>query len=247
MNEVSIAPSSGTKAGMVGFRKSTGDIVWASKPFPGKIGYASPMITAIGGVDQVLIDTTTAILGVDAGNGDILWESREWGCMIPIVSPCHLGDGKVFVSGGYFAGAILLQVDKVGDSFTARPLFKTAECRGQVHQPILHKGHLYLNGNDTSKEDGMICMDLEGNIKWRTERDPGFYFGGLLLADGMIYVVDGDTGDLCLVRPDPAGYQEVSRARLLGGEKIWGTLAMSDGRLLIRDQSQLKCIDVRAP
>ena len=34
---------------------------------------------------------------------------------------------------------------------------------------------------------------------------------------------------------------------LSAGPEIWGPLSLSDGRLLVRDHKQLKCVDVRNP
>ena len=88
-------------------------------------------------------------------------------------------------------------------------------------------------------------MDLDGNIKWQTKKSPAFEWGGLLLADDMLYVVDDVKGDLCMVKPDPADYQEVGRVHLLEGDQIWGAIALSDGKILLRDQAYLKCVDVK--
>jgi len=102
-----------------------------------------------------------------------------------------------------------------------------------------------INGNDKGYRNGLMCMDLDGNVKWKTKKSPGFEWGGLLLADGMLYVVDGPKGDLCLIKPDPSGYKEIARKNFLSGPEIWATIAMADGKVLIRDQKQLKCIDVK--
>jgi hypothetical protein len=34
--------------------------------------------------------------------------------------------------------------------------------------------------------------------------------------------------------------------KVLEGREIWGPLALSDGKLVIRDQSQMKCLDLSA-
>ena len=52
-------------------------------------------------------------------------------------------------------------------------------------------------------------------------------------------------GTLDLVKPDPAGFREVSEVRILDGEMIWAPMALSNGLLVIRDQKQMKCLDVR--
>ena len=242
-----VAPM-GTQAGIVAYHKDTGEPVWQSEPLTneGKFGaYGSPMISTILGMDQVLITTPTETAGLNADTGEFLWRTQDWQCSIPIISPCHLGDGKVFISGGYQAGAALFQISRDGESFRCEILFKTDVCQGQIHQPILHEDHLYMNGNDKTKMHGMICLDLQGNLKWKTHRKPGFDWGGLLWADGLIYVIDGDTGELCIVEPHPEAYTEISRMPLLHGKEIWGTLALSEGRLLCRDQSHLVCVNIR--
>lgn len=233
------------EVGLVAFDKLTGRTVWKSPPLAGRITYASAIVTNIHGVDQVLALTTSCIAGIDAETGAILWTNGDWECRIPVASPAYIGHGHVFVTGGYRAGVIMLEIRREGNRFTATTKFKTNESNGQIHQPIVYKDHIYVNGNDKSKRDGLVCMDFDGNIKWKTGRSPGFDWGGMLLADDMLYVVDGNKGDLCMVRPDPSAYREVARFNLLKGKQIWGTIALSDGKLLLRDQSQLRCVDVR--
>jgi len=235
----------GPAAGAVALNKDTGKEVWRSEPIAGKLSYASPISTTIADVDQVLVLSTTTTAGVSAKTGQVLWSSDDYKCQIPIASPFPLGDGRVFVTNSYNAGAIMFKVEKQGDRFVCNTLFKTKDINGQIHQPILHQGFVYLNGNDKSKRFGFLCADLDGNVEWQTDKSPGFDWGGYLLADGMLYVIDGNTGDLCLVEPNPAGYKELGRVKLLGTRETWGTVALSDGKLLIRDQTQMKCVDVR--
>jgi outer membrane protein assembly factor BamB len=88
-------------------------------------------------------------------------------------------------------------------------------------------------------------MDLDGKVKWKTGRSPVFDKGGYILADGLILSVDGREGILYLIEPDPAGYKELAKAKLLDTEECWGPLALADGKLLIRDQKQMRCVVVK--
>jgi hypothetical protein len=89
-------------------------------------------------------------------------------------------------------------------------------------------------------------MDLDGNVKWKTERSPVvFDKGGLILADGLILSVDGPTGILNLIEPDPAGFKRLADAKLLATKECWAPLALTDGKLVIRDQGQMKCVVVK--
>ena len=234
-------------AGVVAYRKETGDVAWQSPSLQGGLSYSSPVLATIDGVDQLLVSTTDGLSSIHAGNGSLLWFTGDWTCQIPISSPYPIGDGRVFITGGYGAGAAMFKAGGHGDHFHVETLFKTQECKGQIQPPILHEGHLYLNGNDKGKSVGFMCLDLDGKVKWNTGTSPGFDWGGTLMAGGMLYVVDGNAGDLCLIKPTPEAYTEVGRAHFLDGGQIWGYMAYADGKILIRDQSKLVCVNVRAP
>jgi len=49
---------------------------------------------------------------------------------------------------------------------------------------------------------------------------------------------------LHLVEASPKGFNELAQAKLLSGREIWAPMALSTGKLVIRDQSQMKCVDV---
>jgi outer membrane protein assembly factor BamB len=78
--------------------------------------------------------------------------------------------------------------------------------------------------------------------------------------DGLLLATDGAQA-LYLIEPDPSGFKPLSSALLLaeggtgsandplasrvgGNTQNWAPLALSDGKLLIRDQTKLKCISV---
>jgi len=53
---------------------------------------------------------------------------------------------------------------------------------------------------------------------------------------------------LRIIEPSPEGYKELAIAKgVLEGREIWGPLALSNGRLVVRDQRQMKCLDVKGP
>ena len=88
-------------------------------------------------------------------------------------------------------------------------------------------------------------MDLDGKVKWKTKRSPFFDKGGFILVDGLILSVDRTKGFLYLIEPVPTGFKNLASAKLLDTKRCWAPLALSDGKLLIRDQKQMKCVMVR--
>jgi len=247
-----IAASQTSKAGVVSYDKLTGQIKWASEALPGNAGYVSPVIVKIGGNDNVVMIMAGerrggggAVVGMDPQNGRQLWIYKGWSCRIPIPNVTEIGDGRLFITGGYEAGSAMIKVEKKGDSYTVTELYKTDDFGTHCHPPVLHEGHLYAHCTTNTRRDGMVCMDLDGKVKWKTGRSPVFDKGGFLLADGLIFSVDGKQGILYLVEPGPAGYKELAKAKLLDTNECWGPLALVDGKLLIRDQKQMRCVVVK--
>ena len=247
-----IAASQTRKAGVVAYDKLTGQVKWASPALVGGVGYVSPKIVKIDGNDNLVMITAGrrgggggAVIGMDPKDGKQLWIYRGWSCQIPIPNVTEIGDGRLFVTGGYRAGSAMIKVEKTGDSYAVTEVYKTDDFGTHVHPAILYKGYLYGHCTTNTRRDGMVCMSVDGKLMWKTGRSPVFDKGGFILADGLILSVDGRVGILYLIEPDPAGYKELAKAKLLGTSECWGPLALDDGKLLIRDQKQMKCVIVR--
>jgi len=240
-----VAPQSPT-AGVAAFEKTAGKVVWKSKTM-GKMDYSSPLVAQVAGQDQVVMENGSRVVGIDPTSGEILWTYEG----LPVKTaqvppPTPIGDGRFFVSGGYDAGCAMFRVEKKGGGFAVAELFKNMNCNSHVHNMVLYKGYLYASCNTNSKNDGLVCLDLDGNVKWKTGKSPNFDKGGFLFADGVMYIMDGAGGQLRIVDPTPNGYKQLAEAKLLGGKQIWAPMALSDGKLVCRDQGQMKCVDLKA-
>jgi outer membrane protein assembly factor BamB len=200
----------------------------------------------MGGVGEATVEQVKGlVLGLDPKTGKTLWTYDGWQCQTPIPNVVEIGDGRLFITGGYNAGSAMFKVDKKDGKYVVTEIYKTKEFGVHVHPPVLYKGHFYGHCSDNSHKDGMVCMDIDGKIKWKTMREPLFDKGGFILADDMILSIDGSKGVLYLIDPSPKGFKPLSSAKLLDTNKCWAPLALVDGKLLIRDQKQMKCVYVR--
>ena len=251
---VIVAPQSSTSS-VAAFNRFTGKMVWASPPIAGQ-GYVSPAVTTLHGVDQVVMINPAGrrepgtVSGISIEDGSILWRYEEWNCKIPIPFPTVLPGNRVFVTGGYEGGSVLLQVTKTGSTFGTETIFETMEFGSQIQQPLLMGGVLYGNSNSNSQKDGMTSLTLDGTRNWNTRGNrefPIFGFGALRAVDGLILNLEGRKGTLHLIEPSPDGYKELASAKVLSGKQIWAPMAFSDGKLVLRSQEELKCIDLRNP
>lgn len=243
---------------VVAYKRDSGELVWKSAGL-GLLGYTTPVIVKLGGVEQVVMAGSCnpsgpekgTVAGISLENGSILWKYDGWQNPIPIPFPTALPDNRLFVTGGYKAGSVMLQVTQQDGKFDVKEVFKLGmECGSQIQQPLLVGNYLYLNSNSNEREDGMMCLGLDGQVKWTThaiQDGPMFGLGPLMLADGLIFNLDGNKGILHLIEPSPDGYKEIAQAKCLEGKEIWSPMALSDGKLLIRSQTEMKCLDVKNP
>jgi outer membrane protein assembly factor BamB len=250
-NKVIIA-SQTKEAGIVAYDKVNGEIIWKTPALPGSAGYVSPIIVKINNEDHMVMISATrpegpgngAVMGFDPETGKPLWSYDGWKCKTPVPNVTETGNNSLFVTGGYLSGGALIQIIKKGNSFEVKEIMFSKEFGTHVHPAIFYKGHLYSQGTNNQVRNGFMCMDLKGNIKWKTGKNPNFDKGGFILADDMIISSDGEK-ILYLIEPTPDEFRVLAKAELLDTKQAWAPLALSDGNLLIRDQKQMKCVKVK--
>ncbi|MHC4440659.1 MAG: outer membrane protein assembly factor BamB family protein [Planctomycetota bacterium] len=257
--DMAIVAPQGEKVGVVAFDKKTGDLRWASRKLTGIPCYVSPMLVKIGGIEQIIMISASdrddksikgEVVSLEPSNGQPLWAYRDFNTFVNIAPPTVIGDGRLFLTNGSYGGqfdpiSVMLKVSRKGGSFVVNELFRTGEVAGKMHPPVHHDGYLYFNG--IRKPNAMCCLSLDGKVMWR--ESPNFQLGAFILADGLILNQDGKSGDLYLIEPSPDGYKELAKAELFSDKKgePWAPLALSDGKLLIRDGRQMICVDLENP
>ena len=261
-----ILASQTKEAGIVAYDKTNGRVRWASQALPGIVGYVTPVVVNIDGRDQLVMITATSrkerggraapagsdnegidgvVLGMDIKDGKILWTYKGWQCRIPINNISAVGNGRLFISGGYLAGSAMIEVQRNDGLYVVEELYTTQDFGTHVHPAVLYKGHLYGHCTTNSRQDGMACLSVDGKLKWKTGRSPLFVKGGFILVDGLILSVVGRDGILYIIEPNPEACKTLASVDLLDTKECWGPLALADGKLLIRDQKQMKSVAVR--
>ena len=268
-----IVASQAPQAGVVAYEKLTGNVKWKTSPI-GLISYVSPAIVKVDGKDHVVmvtgstnpfqrtssVDELGNVVGIEPLTGAILWKFDKWQCHIPVASAVDAGENRVLIAGGYELGALMIKVEKRADgSYGTTELFRTKQFGDQTKPPVLYKGHFYAEYGTNERRDGMVCMNMDGKILWQTKRSPDFNKGSMILADGLILASDG-ARSLYLVEPNPSAFKQLASAELFpeaaagsendmssrigGRNQNWAPMALADGKLLMRDQTQLKCVMV---
>lgn len=249
-----IVASQAPEATVVAYNKLTGELAWKSPVLSGGVGYVSPAIVKAGGDDHVVMITASkgfgrnaaggSVNGLDPLTGKTLWTYDNWQCGIPVPHAVDAGEGRVLITGGYNAGAAMIKVEKKADgTYGVTELFKNVDFGSHTQPPILYRDHFYSHYTTNERSDGLVCMTVDGQVKWKTGEAPAFVRGGSVLADGLLLATDGNTM-LYLLEPDPSGFKPLASAVMLEPGTNWAPIALVDGKLLIRDQKNLKCLVV---
>jgi len=257
-----IVASQAPNAGVVAYDKLTGKVKWTT-PSLGPVGYVSPSIVKVGNENHVVMITASAgrgesatgskVVGINQLTGKVLWEYSNWSCIIPVPSAVDAGESRILIAGGYNAGVAMIKVEKKADgSYGVTELYKNREFGAHTQPPVLYNGYFYAQYSTNERKDGLACMSFNGEVKWKTMRSPGFDKGGIILADGLLICTDG-MSKLYLIEPDPSAFKPIASANVLKAEQMedqrfpvqnWAPLAISNGRLIIRDQRQLVCVKI---
>lgn len=211
--------------------KLSGRVLWQTGG--GRAGYAAPVAYNLGKQWAVAIFSGKALVGVNPDNGRRLWE-HPWQTSYDVNAADPIFNGNtVFISSGYNHGCALLRLEGV----RTQVLWQNRDMRNHFNTCVLVGNALYGNDDNTLK-----CLDLAtGRERWRNR---GIDKGGLIAADGKLIVLTG-RGELVLASATPDRYNELARARVLGGE-TWTHPVLANGRVYCRNHGgELTCLNLR--
>ena len=221
---------------VVAYNKMTGAPVW--KALSDTQAYVSPMLVDLAGRRQIIVVSANRVIGLAPEDGKLLW-SYPWATDmgLNISQPIVVDKNRFFISSGYGKGAALVEVKGAGDSFTASTVWENKNMKNKFNSSVLQDGYIY--GLD---EGILVCLDVNtGERKWKDGR----YGYGQVILVGNHLIVTSDQGDVALVKASPAGYTEVARFHALNGQ-MWNYPAIANGRLLVRNSSEMAAYDISA-
>ena len=220
---------------LAAFDKRTGKLKWKNLDDPA--GYSSPIAAPIAGKPQIIFFTALGLVGVSPADGKLLWRFNwETNYGTNIATPIIVQD-YVFISTGYRRGCALLQIETAADGgLQASPVYENKKMCNHFPSSILINGYLY--GFDDSR---LTCMEFRtGEVRWKKS---GFDKGTVLGAGNHLIIL-GEYGKLALAEASPEGYKEEASCQIVD-RKCWTVPVLADGRLYMRDEKMVMCLDMR--
>jgi len=212
----------------------SGKVIW--KTGSEKAGYASPIPWQIYGTEQIIFFIGDGLRALTPDSGKVLW-SFNWITKYDVNAASLITHkNTIFVSSGYKKGGGLLEVLKENNGFKVKEIWSSVKMQNQFSSSILYERYLYGFNNHI-----LTCMDFTtGKIMWR---ERGYNKGSLIGIDGHMIIL-GEKGNLALAELSHKGFIEKSQYDLFPHKKCWSVPVVSDGRLYIRNEEEIVCLDI---
>jgi outer membrane protein assembly factor BamB len=209
---------------LTAFDAATGAVKWSwNGDSP---AYASPIVVELGGVRQVVTQTHSNIVGIEAASGKLLWKipfTTEYDQNI--VTPLLYKDTLIFsgVDKGVFAVRL--------KSGTPETVWKNKDVSMYMNSPVLTGDLLF--GFSPLKKGEIFCLDARtGAILW-TGPPRGGDNAAMLASSKTLYALTPDS-QLLIAKPTAKALNEVRRYEVADSPTWAHPLVLPDG-FLIKD------------
>jgi len=226
-------------AGVVAFKKATGDVVWKSQS--DQASYAAPILATVAGVRQFISFTVEGLIGLDPATGKLLWRVPTVTRLGRNVTTPNVWKDRVVVA-SHQLGLVATRLAQESSGLVASEAWVNKKMLINFSSPVVVGDHLYGLG----PAKNLVCIDLAtGELAWEkagfTQTDGGRAEAAFLVMGKNILVLN-DGGELVLFAANSKEYQEVSRTQACG--KTWCNPAYAGGRLYLRDNRELLCVEL---
>jgi len=238
------------------------------------VSYSTPVVATIHDRKHLLCLMRQGLVSLDPATGSLnfkYWFRSRLHESVNAARPVVIDD-LLFLSAAYDTGAAMLRVKPDGGSFDV--VYRDRRGMSTHWSTPIHlDGSIYGFSGRHEQEAQLQCIDRDtGELRWQTngftrdvselEQDPftgkirdkatgepipwPFYGrGSKILADGK-FIILAERGTLALVQPDPDKFVEISRCSFPElGYPSWAAPVLSRGRLFLRSESHLVCLDLK--
>lgn len=218
---------------IISLDKNTGKIRWKGKRGQSRIAHVTPNILSEGGAEQLISAAGDVIQGFDLTTGERIWTAKTSG--EGVVPSVVIGDGLIFQTSGFGEPRLLaIRTGGKGDVTATHIAWASPNDVPMIPSMLYVKPYLY-----TLTEGGVArCRDADtGKSVWR-KRLPGRYSASPVFADGRIYFLS-EQGKTTVIEAGPE-FKKIAQNDLK--EKCVAGIAISQGHIFIRSESNLYCI-----
>ena len=234
--------------GLVAWKLTDGKEAWRTPVFANfdcsptfmQVGQ-KPVVIALAGHGAKALRNSD-LFGFDSRDGSLQWYVKtgkaEYNCPVPIPAD----GGMVFLEGGGGDGpTVAVRLPEAGEG-EAKVEWKDPDHLVRFSAYLAYKGLLFGQGYKAhGSPTKFFCFDqADGKLLWENAAKETQQW--LLGCDGKVLHLH-ENGELAMFDADArAGYKELARARVI--DKTWAPPALAGGRMYIRSDTQVVCLDL---
>lgn len=235
----------GKGASVVALDRNKGSVVWKSRD--DRASYSSPIVFGQGKDRQVVFLTGDGVVSLNPKDGSTNWQ-------FPLVdkllesstTPVHVGDQIVASAITY--GSAGLKLTPSDGKLGYKEEWKNPALTSYFSTPVaVGKDYFFLvtGANPLlikQPSATLHCVEATTGKDLWMKPNVGKYHAALLrTGDNKLLSLD-DFGFLSLIEPDPKEHRVLCKAKVCGA--TWAHPALADGRVYIRDEKELICLQV---
>jgi outer membrane protein assembly factor BamB len=234
-----IVPVGGAGKSLMAFRQADGSVAWGKNDF-GNV-YSSPIQINVGGLEQLAVVMDGAVIAVNPHNGDLQWQVPfKADYSIAVATPVWGPDNLMFVSAEYNAGAKVIELQRSGNSTTAKELWNSNRLRLHHGNAMRIGDAIYFSSGGKGTQAILSAVEARtGKIYWQERSIEKATF---VWADKKLITLDQD-GALMIAYPTPQGFKIAAKAPLLS-KIAWTPPVLVGTRLYIRDRKDMMAVDL---
>ena len=223
-----------TGGALVKLNVDTGEEIWTSlKNGAGMMSsgaFSSPVIATLGSVEQLVVATRQALVGVDLKDGKTLWsEPIQSFRGMNILTPVVIGD-TVFTS-AHSGRAQMFDVANNAGTWSVTEKWNQ-KSQGYMSSPVVVGKTIYMH----MKNQRVSALAVEnGDIQW-TSKTFGKYWS--MVSNGKQILALDNGGDLLLIQPSSEELEIVDKMKV--ANDAWAHLAVQGKYIIVRDLRSLK-------
>lgn len=198
--------------------------------------WSTPLVTKVGGRDQILVSLPHHVQAYDPRDGKILWRCDGLGDLV--YTSVLVRDGMGVAMSGFHGPAIGFKLGGSGNvTETNRLWHVTTQNPQRIGSGVIIGEHIYM-----VNEPGLVqCLELEtGKEVWKDRLGGEKVWASIVAAEGRLYVTD-EGGTTYVFAPNPERLEVLAKNQI--GEPTNSTLALSDGQIFLRTFEHLICIE----
>jgi outer membrane protein assembly factor BamB len=237
-----ICTPGGEEYNVVALNRFTGETVWTSAGYGEPAAYCSPVLVEHNNTRLVVTMTTTSVMGLDAGTGELYWRVEQ------------MQRNKIHSNSPVYSGGIIYCSSSSAPQSSGIVALKLSDDGRSVEQKWRNESFQNLMGGIVLIDD-MIYGSTYRKNEWSAidastgeEEILSEEFGGgvIIYADGLFYLYS-EAGEVALVKMDRNTFEIKGRFEVpLGTDQHWAHPVIKDKILYIRHGDALMVYDISA-